>query len=617
MSGKKKKEIDEKKYSIFSNLLYTCRWLAGTEGAGAVFVCVLDVILSIILPFASVALPSAVVAFLSSGRKTAVIILMLTGYVAALQLLRILAAYVNETRKKALFVARVDGGTEYFEKCIDIDYQAFESSKGQKKMDDACLFCYGGNDYGVEGFLKSNIDTFVSLGGMLIYGIIIGKSSLFILLVLVILTAVTAYANYLAARRGDRIHEKEYWKNEEEFNYLKKETIASANGKDIRLYRMSGWFMDSFSKLIDNAVRITDKEQTGILEAGIVEKLLASVRDGGVYAYFIYSMAVGDMGLSTFLLYIGLVAGFGNLMSGFFGGLTEVFKNNRSINKYRDFLEYGVIDESGRTEHVKKDIPHEIRLENVSFRYEGESEDTIKNLSLTIKSGEKLALVGMNGAGKTTLIKLICGLYTPSSGHIYLDGVDMRKIAKKEYFQEFSVVFQDVFAFSFSLADNVACRDTEDTDGKKLWEVLGKADLADKVHSLEKGAFTMMNKDLDESGVTLSGGEMQRLMLARALYKNAPVVILDEPTAALDPIAESNMYEKYNELTTGKTSIFISHRLSSTRFCDRILFMEKGRIIEEGSHELLMEKQGAYANMYEVQAHYYQKNIDKEDECYA
>ena len=202
---------------------------------------------------------------------------------------------------------------------------------------------------------------------------------------------------------------------------------------------------------------------------------------------------------------------------------------------------------------------------------------------------------------------LLCGLYRPSSGKIYLDGQDMQTLSQREIFREFAVVFQEVFAFSFPLSENVSCAQAGTEDGERLRRCLEKAGLWERVQALPKKAGTSMNQGMDKEGVTLSGGELQKMMLARALYKDAPVVILDEPTAALDPIAESEMYEKYDGMIRGKTAVFISHKLSSTRFCDRILFMEQGRILQEGSHESLMKQGGAYAELFALQARYYQK----------
>lgn len=397
---------------------------------------------------------------------------------------------------------------------------------------------------------------------------------------------------------------------------MKEESLKQANGKDIRLYQMKEWFLNAFNDTIRKMAFSQGKIQDGFVKAGIVEKTLSFLRDGVIYAYLIYEMVQGNIELSMFLLYIGVVSGFGNWMENFFKAVQEILQNSRMMDAYRDYMDDGVVSYEDKEKVKNAGKVHELRLENVCYRYEGEEKDTIKNLNLTIRPGEKLALVGMNGAGKTTLVKLICGFFHPTSGKILLDGVDISTLNQKEYFKEFAVVFQDVSTFSFSLEDNVSCASEESVDAEKLEDCLKKVDLWEKVCELEFGVKTMMNKDLDAKGVTLSGGELQKLMLARALYKDAPVVILDEPTAALDPIAESNMYEKYYNLTREKTSIFISHRLSSTRFCDRILFMEDGVVTEQGSHEELMKKAGAYAQMFEVQAHYYQKK-QQEEEIYA
>lgn len=360
------------------------------------------------------------------------------------------------------------------------------------------------------------------------------------------------------------------------------------------------------------------KLMNAYVSASMLEKVLAFLRDAAIYWYLIDCMVQGKIEIGAFLLYVGTVAGFEAWMTGVFERVQSLLQNNAVMNQYIEFMQSGIVETEGKKLPRHAGEAHEIRLENVCFRYDGTEEDVLHNVNLTVHTGEKLALVGVNGAGKTTLVKILSGLYKPTSGKVYLDGEDVSELNPFAYYKEFSVVFQDVFAFSFPLADNVSCKTPEETDVSRLEDCLKKADLWEKVQSLEKGVQTVMNKDLDKEGVLLSGGEMQKLMLARALYKEAPVVILDEPTAALDPIAESEMYQKYHELTEGKTSIFISHRLSSTRFCNRILFLENGNIAEEGSHEELMERQGSYANMFTVQAQYYQKEPEEKGEnCYA
>lgn len=213
--------------------------------------------------------------------------------------------------------------------------------------------------------------------------------------------------------------------------------------------------------------------------------------------------------------------------------------------------------------------------------------------------------MGENGAGKTTLIKLLCGLYSPTGGEITVNGTNTAEISKESYFDLFSAIFQDYYFLPMTVAENLAAE--MNYDKEKLYSALEKADIADKINTLENKENSMMDKEVYKNAVDFSGGEKQKLLLAKAIYKNAPVLILDEPTAALDPIAENELYLKYNELTKDKLSFFISHRLSSTRFCDRILFVSNGQIAEEGTHEELMARKGAYYKMYQLQSYYYKE----------
>ena len=263
--------------------------------------------------------------------------------------------------------------------------------------------------------------------------------------------------------------------------------------------------------------------------------------------------------------------------------------------------------------------PVSFTWENVSYSYKQEDEKgcitenpVLKKINLTIKSGEKLAIVGENGAGKTTFVKLLCGLLRPKEGTISVNGIDMTDFEPEDYRNLFSAVFQKSGVLPVSIRDNIALNILDDSAPRKqtqlseqVWRCLRMANLEEKVRSLPEGLDTYLVKQIAEHGMELSGGELQRLLLARALYKDAPVLILDEPTAALDPIAENEIYQAYHKLTEGKTSVFISHRLASTRFCDRILVMENGEIVEAGTHDELIAQKGKYAEMFQVQSRYY------------
>lgn len=230
-------------------------------------------------------------------------------------------------------------------------------------------------------------------------------------------------------------------------------------------------------------------------------------------------------------------------------------------------------------------------------------------MNLTIHPGEKLAIVGLNGAGKTTLVKLLCGLLDPTEGRVLLNGIDVRLFNRQEYYELFSAVFQEFSILNVTIAENIA-QCAQDIDDARVQACLDQAGLTQAVAQLPQGVKTYVGREVFLDGVLFSGGETQRLMLARALYKDSPILVLDEPTAALDPLAENDIYLKYNDMTRGKTALFISHRLASTRFCDRIILLSDGGIAEEGTHESLLADGGAYAQLFEVQSRYYREGKD-------
>ena len=666
-------------HSIWSNYRGAFSWMKEMEGAGYPFWQGVYVILAVAQPFLAMAMPGVVVYLLGSGREPEWILLLLGGYVLVLQGMHVAVGYLGQYCKNKQMQLRLNLGTQYFDASMDADYQALESKAGQKMLGAAGVNLYFGNNRGIEAFLKALGNFQINLLGLILYSVVIGRQNLGIL-ALSLLTAGAAAGIHGYAHKRAVKYDEEFEKVWQEYSGLGREVLVPANGKDIRLYHMWNWFSGEFHRLQEKGVYWGYRYwKCNRGYAGVAENCLAFVRNFLVYGYLIGQMMQGNLELGTFLVYVGVAAGFGGWMNPLMDALAAMLENNRYMDDYRVFLEFaeagmdgtmgeqlgaeeaaaasraksgkrlkaaaasrakswkrakvaavsreelrkrgesesrlqGETGESVESRRQKADSrsvtgagrTHEIRLEHVSFRYEGNREDTIHDLSLTIAPGEKVALVGMNGAGKSTLIKLICGLYHPTSGRIFLDGKEISGFYAKDYYREFAVVFQDVFAFSFRLGDNVTCAVETDADKERLRASLQKAELWDKVQTLENRERTYMNTDIDVSGVRLSGGELQKLMLARALYKDAPVLILDEPTAALDPIAESRLYEKYYEMTREKTSIFISHRLSSTKFCDRILFMEDGRITEEGGHEELLARQGAYAAMFHTQARYYQ-----------
>jgi len=280
---------------------------------------------------------------------------------------------------------------------------------------------------------------------------------------------------------------------------------------------------------------------------------------------------------------------------------------SRPLSAMREFLEYEEPFKLEDGEAMEPNVDGDYQLEfcNVSFRYSKAEKDTLTNINLTIKPGEKLAVVGLNGAGKTTFVKLMCGFYDPTEGEVLLNGRDVRTLNRRDYYKHFSAVFQDFSILPTTISENIA--QTFGSDGVE--ESAKKAGISDRMDKLLKKYDTPVTKRIFDDGIELSGGETQRLMMSRALHKNAPIIVLDEPTAALDPIAESDVYNRYNELTNGKMAVYISHRLASTRFCDRVVYIENGTIIEEGTHSELIKRKGRYAELYDIQSHYYKEGV--------
>lgn len=594
--------------SIPKNMIYTMKKLKKYEGTSFFYYSLFYIILSISSTFLTMALPSFAIELISRNLEVSKLILYLTLYLSGLLLINFILSRIKALFNTKANFLRTDMSIELGEKILDVDYMFIESLEGKNYIEKAFEAVYAGNAIGFEAFAKDSILIIISILGLLLYSVITSNLNIFILIILIICPLISISVN--KKNVNWILNHKEKWiEHEKKLRYLKTQCIDIKNGKDIRLYKIETWFIDLFKDLLNKRLFWFKKEYLRYFSAEAIDRLLTLIRDLSVYGYLLYKVTNG-MNISSFVLYVGVVAGFGNWIKEIFDTLTHLQSNNIIINDFRNFIERKDVTNRLKGLPIPPRKTHQITFENVTFSYPDSNNLIFKNFNLNIKSGEKIALVGMNGAGKSTLVKLLCGLYTPNEGRILLDGIDISTFNIYDYFKEFAVVFQDVFTFAFTIAQNVACCNTENINYDKVKVCLQKANLLKKINSLPNGINTTMLKALDEDGIILSGGETQKLMLARALYKDASIIILDEPTAALDPIAESEMYEKYNSLIDDKTSIFISHRLSSTRFCTRILFMKDGKIVEEGSHDELINKDGEYAKMYEIQAHYYQKEVE-------
>ena len=389
-------------------------------------------------------------------------------------------------------------------------------------------------------------------------------------------------------------------------SYVCTEPADFAAWKDIRVYGMAGWFRRLYRDLLDRDLVWTGRDMTRELLVKLADLLVILLRDGAAYAVLIAEAVRGQITAEQFVLYFAAVSSFADFVGGIVSQWNAMANASLFVSDFREYLDLPEdVPEGTRSAGDHLDRTPEIVFDHVSFRYSGAEADTIHDLSLTIAPGEKIALVGLNGAGKTTLVKLLCGLYVPTAGEIRVNGVPVGDFKPEEYYKLFAPVFQDTGTGPFTILETVTSRMDGGGDRERAEVCLRDAGLGDKIASLPKGMDTVLDKQLDRDGTDLSGGERQKLMLARAMYKDAPVLVLDEPTAALDPIAENEIYLQYNAMTAGKTALFISHRLASTRFCDRILFLRDGEIAEMGTHDELMAPGGEYSKLFEIQSCWY------------
>ncbi len=378
--------------------------------------------------------------------------------------------------------------------------------------------------------------------------------------------------------------------------------------KDVHIFNQQELINDASNKIHSNWISLI-KEKTDFWKKHTEKTIvLEYIILGLIYTFVALKAIAGTFGIGSFVKYATCIQKLLWNTNDFGAMLSRMHTLNEYIEDFFEYVDiptemhYGTIPTEKRM-----DNKYDIEFHNVSFKYPNTDKYALKDLNLKFKVGDRIAVVGMNGSGKTTMIKLLCRLYDPTEGYITLNGIDIQKYDYEDYLKLFSVVFQDFKLFSFSVAENVAA--SVDYDEEKVWSALEKAGMFERVQAMPKGLKTPVYKDFEEDGVEISGGEAQKIAIARALYKDAAFVILDEPTASLDPIAEHEIYSRFNDMVKDKTAVYISHRLSSCRFCDRILVFDNGQLIQDGSHENLLENpNGKYSELWNAQAQYYAEN---------
>ncbi len=590
------------RYSTWQNISYVVSMAWSTDKHIFVLFTIFT-ITSGILPLINVVFPRFILQELMYDQRFNVLLILLILYFLIGALAGFGKSYINQAYYPRMTYVRFQFMKLHHIKCMETDFQNTENPDFLNDKETA-FRCLNNDQNGIEGMLHKLFFLGGSLFAILGYMTIISMLNGYVLLYLIANITVSFYFTY-RARKYEHDKKDEISENDRRSGYIYDLMYNFAYGKELRINGLSGWIAGLFQEYKGRRLEIHKKIRFQYFRAGLIDVILLIIREGVIYAYLINLVITGRLTIPEVTMYFSAIAGFAEWINRLIGDIAHIRAQNLDVCDFRKFIEQSE-KENGDSVPLPKG-PYEIEFRNVSFRYPGSEVDIYKNLNLKIPIGQRLAIVGHNGAGKTTFVKLLCRLYDVTEGEILLGGINIKCFNKEEYLRLFSAVFQEVKILAFSAGENVALEEKEDIDTDRLTQALEQAGVAEKIASLANGADTSLLKFLDDEGVELSGGENQKISIARALYKNGPIMVLDEPTAALDALAEYQTYLNFNQMVGQKTAIYISHRLASTIFCDAIAMFEQGEIIEYGSHAELLAKQGKYRDMYETQAKYYKE----------
>ena len=605
MKTKEKKKKEKPQYNMWQNSAYMMS-LAWKSQKSVIILCIVLVVIRLIDNIIGIFMTPTIIKKVEIKSSFQELILTIIVFTTMFMLVKGLSAYLNTNTMFGRIQIRSNILEAIHVKLCTTSYPNAENPDVIKKLDRASM-AVNGNNSATEAIWNIVTNGTYDILCFIVAMILLTVMNPLLMIFSFVLTLIGYFTNKRINEWGFR-HRDEESSYTKRMNYIIEQSENISLAKDIRIFGMRTWLDEVFQKTMRLYKAFSLRAEKVYIWTNVIDVVTTFLKNGLVYVYLIGATLKRDLPASEFLLYYNAIGDFTRRIGWIMWNFETLHQQSLDICVIREFLDTPepFLFKEGKPLAPICDNRYELRMENVTFRYPEAEEDTIKNMNLTIHPGEKLAIVGLNGAGKTTLVKLLCGFYDPTEGRVLLNGEDIRQYNREDYYKHFSAVFQQFSVLEAPLTVNISQK-INDYDENKIWDCLKKSGLEEKVKDLKDGISTPIGRKVYEDGVELSGGQMQRMMLSRALYKDAPIIVLDEPTAALDPIAESDMYQKYNKFSNERTSIYISHRLASTRFCDRIIYLENGSVMEEGTHNQLLKLGKKYADLFRIQSKYYQE----------
>lgn len=488
-----------------------------------------------------------------------------------------------------------------------IEYRYIEDKEFQDRFHNS-IHALDGDGMGFQHAYTSLSIILRNIVSIMLFLILLSLFNIYVALICLLSTILTTLINKIVAkyqmvRKKDESH---YYRQSRYFN-----SVCSdfEYGKDIRVFNLKESLMNKYQEKSLSYIKVIQDIKRKEVKVGLIELFVLLIQDSLSYYFIINGYFNGVLSIGDVSLYLTVIISLSTVLRTFIDEISLLNRDLKMSSLYFEIIDFsnGLNEKGGKLLKLDKEEEIEIEFKDVWFKYPNCERYILKGLNLKIEKGEKIAIVGINGSGKSTIVKLLCGLFEPEKGVILINGLNAKEFIKNEYYQMFSTVFQDFKIYACSIIENI-CGDEKEPENieRAMWclEAMG---LKEKIESLPNKYDSVLLKVIEEDGVELSGGEKQKIAIARALYKDANVVILDEPTSALDAISEANIYHGFDRLATGKTAIYISHRLSSTRFCDHIAFFDEEGLKEYGTHDELMKLRGKYYHMFNIQGQYYKE----------